>query len=118
MSGENRKNIEASADGDTLEACPHCGQLYVRGGHCDCFAAVADMQRGEKIKQAMMTLVSMCNGLSREVLALLQEGCKIIGNEHANKIKIDIDGVSVTVSGCKDSIRCDRVDKRKVSETV
>lgn len=118
MSEENRKNIEASAEDDEFETCPHCGQLFVKGGHCDCFAAVLDMQRGEKIKQAMMTLVSMCDGLPREVLALLQEGCKIIGNECANKIKIDIDGVSVTVSGCKDSIRCDRVDKRKVSETV
>ena len=111
----NNEKIEVE---DGMETCPHCGQLHIEGGRCDCTPSVAEYLRKDKIARAVLTLNGMCQNLSSEVFDLLARACSLIGYEHANKVSLTVDGNALTVKGCVSYITVDRTDKQKKSETV
>ncbi len=111
----NDKKIEVESE---VETCPHCGQLHIAGGRCDCTPSVIEYHRNEKIARAVLTLNEMCQDLPSEVFDLLARACSLIGYEHANKVSLTVDGTALTVKGCVSYITVDRTDKTKKSETV
>ena len=111
----NNEKIEVE---DGMETCPHCGQLHIEGGRCDCELSVAECLRKDKIARAVSTLNGMCQDLPPEVFDLLAKACSLIGYEHADKVSLTVDGTVLTVKGCANYITVDRTDKQKKSETV
>ena len=111
----NNEKIEAE---DGMETCPHCGQLHIEGGRCDCTPSVAEYLRKDKIARAVLTLNGMCRDLPSDVFALLAEACSLIGYEYADKVSLTVDGTVLTVKGCANYITAERTDKQKKSETV
>lgn len=111
----NDKKIEVE---NGMETCPHCGQLHIEGGRCDCTPSVAEYLRKDKIARAVLKLNGMCQDLPSEVFDLLAKACSLIGYEHANKVSLTVDGTVLTVKGCANYITVDCTDKQKKSETV
>lgn len=104
--------------GNGMETCPHCGQLHIAGGRCDCEPSVTEYLRKDKIARAVLTLNGMCQDLPPEVFDLLANACSLIGYEQADKVSLTVDGTVLTVKGCAKNITVDRTDKTKKSETV
>ena len=111
----NNEKIEVE---DGMETCPHCGQLHIAGGRCDCTPSVIEYHRNEKIARAVLTLNEMCQDLPSEVFDLLAKACSLIGYEDADKVSLTVGGTVLTVKGCAQNIIIDRTDKQKKSETV
>lgn len=111
----NDKKIEVE---NGMETCPHCGQLHIAGGRCDCTPSVTEYLRKDKIARAVLTLNGMCQDLPSEVFDLLANACSLIGYEHADKVSLTVDGTVLTVKDCANYITVDRTDKQKKSETV
>ena len=104
---------------DGMEVCPFCGQLHIEGGSCDCSAAVVESLRKDRVERAYIALRKMCaGGVSAQIEEYLRQGIELVSREVVAKIKADFDGTSITVSGDRQAIKLDRVDKQKTTESV
>lgn len=114
---QNRDEDMRSPDG--MEICPYCGQLHIEGGSCDCSAAVVEDLRKDRVERAYIALRKMCaGGVSAQIEEYLRQGIELVSRETVAKIKADFDGTSITVSGDRQAIKLDRVDKQKTTESV